>query len=86
MIATIRYVDSCADKKCIFEILSLLNINIIWTQAFSFGIHRKIKFNVEDVDKLNEILFILNKNTLYGVEFISYRPTFKEILSKLFSK
>lgn len=86
MIATIRYTDCMRDKKVVFGVLSQLNVHILWSQTAALGIQYKIKLEVESVDKLNEILTILNKNTTYGVEFLSCKYTFSEILSKLFKE
>lgn len=83
MIATIRYTDCMQDRRIVFSILSQLNVHIIRSQSLSWGIQYKIKLVIENVDKLNEILAILNKNTIYGVELLYYRPTFREILSEL---
>lgn len=86
MIATIRYTDCGRDKRTVFGVLSQLNVYVIWSQTVALGIQYKIKLEVESVDKLNEILTILNKNTTYGVEFLSCKYTFSEILSKLFKE
>lgn len=86
MIATIRYTDCMRDKKVVFGVLSQLNVHILWSQTAALGIQYKIKLEVESVDKLNEILTILNRNTVYGVEFLSCKHTFLEILSRLFKE
>lgn len=86
MITTIRYTDCMSDKKVVFGVLSQLNVHILWSQTAALGIQYKIKLEVESVDKLNEILTILNRNTVYGVEFLSCKYTFLEILSRLFKE
>lgn len=86
MVATIRYTDCLQDKRIVFGVLSQLNAHVLWTQTVAWGIHYKIKLQVESVDELNQILTVLNKNTTYGVEYLSCRPTFREVLSGLFKE
>lgn len=86
MVATIRYTDCMLDKKVVFGVLSQLNAHVLWTQTVSAGIQYKIKLQVESVDELNQILTVLNKNTTYGVEYLSCKPTFGEVLAGLFKE
>lgn len=86
MVATIRYTDCLQDKRIVFGVLSQLNAHVLWTQTVAWGINYKIKLQVESVDELNQILAVLNRNTTYGVEYLSCKPTFGEILSGLFKE
>lgn len=86
MVATIRYTDCLQDKRIVFGVLSQLNAHVLWTQTVALGINYKIKLQVESVDELNQILTVLNKNTIYGVEYLSCRLTFGEVLSGLFKE
>lgn len=86
MVATIRYTDCGKDKRVVFGVLSQLNVHVLWTQTIALRINYKIKLEVESVDKLNEIISILNKNTTYGVEILNCKYTFSEVLSRLFKE
>lgn len=85
MIAVIKYTDCMKDQNIVFGILSQLNVNIIKTDNKPYTIYHKITLYVEDMDEINTILTVLNKNTVYGVVLLSCRKSFKEIMKELFS-
>lgn len=85
MIAVIKYTDCMKDQNVVFGILSQLNVNIIKTDNKPYTIYHKITLYVEDMDEINTILTVLNKNTAYGVVLLSCRKSFKEIMKELFS-
>lgn len=85
MIAVIKYTDCMKDQNIVFGILSQLNVNIIKTSNKPYTIYHKITLYVEDMDEINTILTVLNKNTAYGVVLLSCRKSFKEIMKELFS-
>lgn len=85
MIAVIKYTDCMKDQNIVFGILSQLNVNIIKTDNKPYTIYHKITLYVEDMDEINTILTVLNKNTVHGVVLLSCRKSFKEIMKELFS-
>lgn len=84
MIAVIKYTNCMKDQNIVFGILSQLNVNIIKTDNKPYTIYHKITLYVEDMDEINTILTVLNKNTAYGVVLLSCRKSFKEIMKELF--
>lgn len=87
MIATIRYTNCLSDRKIVYGVLSQLNANIIRSKepSLSFQNQRVILW-VENMDEINNILSILNKNTDYGVSLVSIKRTFGEVLTSLFKE
>lgn len=87
MIATIRYIDCMSDRKIVYGVLSQLNVNIIRSKEPSLHFqNQRVILWVEDIDEINNILSILNKNTTYGVSLVSIRRTFGEVISGLFKE
>ena len=86
MIATIKYTDCMKDQRIVFGVLAQLKANIIKTDNKPYTIYHNITLYVEDMDEINTIMSILNKNTTYGVVLLNCRKTFKEILSGLFKE
>ena len=61
---TLQYNGDCGlDTRNVFENLAASNICILKTKCESY----KIIILIEDYDKLNKLVFDLNKNTTYGV-------------------
>lgn len=87
MVATIRYTDCMSDRKIVYGVLSQLNANIIRSKEPQFNFqNQRIILWVNDMDEMNNILSILNKNTAYGVSLVSIRWTLSEILADLFKE
>lgn len=84
MIVTIEY--KLGEERTVFGVLSELNVHIIRSQDSSWSYKYRIKMSVENIDKVNEILSILNKNTIYGVRLVRCRPTIKEMLFNFFTE
>ena len=85
MIATIKYTDCMKDQRIVFGVLAQLKANIIKTDNKPYTIYHNITLYVEDMDEINTIMSILNKNTTYGVVLLNCRKTFKEKIKELFS-
>lgn len=85
MIATIKYTDCMQDQRIVFGVLAQLKANIIKTDNKQYTIYHNITLYVEDMDEINTIMSILNKNTTYGVVLLNCRKTFKEKIKELFS-
>jgi hypothetical protein len=86
MIAVIRYTDVGREKRIVYGVLAQLNITIIKSQCPGWSIYPTITLQVENTDEINNILTILNRNSYYGVELVSCKKTFLEVLKSLFSK
>lgn len=84
MIAVIKYTNCGRDQNIVFGVLSQLRTNIIKTDNKPYTIYHKITLYVEDMDEINTILAVLNKNTTYGVVLLNCRKTFTEIIEELF--
>lgn len=86
MIATIKYTDCMKDQRIVFGVLAQLKANIIKTDNKPYTIYHNITLYVEDMDEINTIMSILNKNTTYGVVLLNCRKTFKEKIKELFKE
>lgn len=84
MVAVIKYTDCMKDQNIVFGVLSQLRANIIKTDNKPYTIEHKITLYVEDMDEINTILAVLNKNTTYGVVLLSCKETFFEKLERIF--
>lgn len=84
MIAVIKYTNCGKDQNIVFGVLSQLRTNIIKTDNKPYTIYHKITLYVEDIDEINTIISILNKNTTYGVVLLSCKETFFEKLERIF--
>lgn len=71
MIATIKYTDCMKDQRIVFGVLAQLKANIIKTDNKPYTIYHKITLYVEDIDEINTIISVLNKNTTYGVVLLN---------------
>lgn len=86
MKATIAYTDGFInDERVIYEILSELNIDIL-TSYYTWTMTPQIVISVESPEDIRHILYILNRNTYYGVSLVNLKPTIKELMQNLFRK
>lgn len=85
MIAIIKYTDCGKDQRIVFGVLAQLKANIIKTDNKPYTIYHNITLYVENIDEINTIISILNKNTTYGVVLLSCRKSFGEKIKELFS-
>lgn len=83
MKAVLRYTDCLGDEKNVFETLGELNVTIIKTIPDRISIYPKIIIKVANYLELNQILTILNRNTIYGVRFIKIK---KSLFERLFER
>lgn len=84
MIAIIKYTDCMKDQNIVFGVLAQLKANVIKTDNKPYTIYHNITLYVEDMEEINNIISILNKNTTYGVVLLSCRKTFGERIKELF--
>lgn len=84
MIAVIKYTDCMKDQNIVFGVLAQLKANVIKTDNKPYTIYHKITLYVEDMEEINTIISVLNKNTTYGVVLLSCRKTFGERIKELF--
>lgn len=86
MKATITYTDGFInDERVIYEILSELNIDIL-ASYYTWTMTPQIIISVESLEDIRRILYILNRNTCYGVSLVNLKPTIKELMQNLFRK
>ena len=65
---TVQYQGDCGlDTRNVFSNLASSNVYILRTKCETHSIKPKITILIEDYDKLNKLIFDLNKNTTYGV-------------------
>lgn len=73
---TLQYRGDCGlDTRNVFENLAASNVHILKTKCESYSIKPKIIILIEDYDKLNKLVFDLNKNTSYGVIVLKVKKT-----------
>lgn len=73
---TLQYRGDCGlDTRNVFENLAASNVHILKTKCETYDIRHKIIILVEDYDKLNKLVFDLNKNTSYGVIVLKVKKT-----------
>jgi hypothetical protein len=75
--AILEYTDCMGDNRTVLGILYYNNIEIIKHKK-GMSIYPKVTIRVDNRDKLNELLYELNKGTVYGVRLVKVkRPFFK---------
>ena len=62
-----------SDDKNVFGILSKNNITILKTKEKQFDIYPEIKIRVKDISELNELVYELNKGSIYGVKLMKIK-------------
>ena len=73
---TLQYTGDCGlDTRNVFANLAASNVYILKTTCESYSIKSKIIILIEDYDKLNKLVFDLNKNTNYGVSVLKVKKT-----------
>lgn len=78
MKVVLRYTDCLGDKKNVFETLGKLNVTVIKKIPDRISIYPKVIIKVADYFEMNKILTILNRNTIYGVEFVKVKKSLFE--------
>ena len=66
----LQYTDCLQEGKTVFGTLAAHNVEIIKTTCLPFSICPRIIIRIEDINKLNECLYDLNKNSIYEVRIV----------------
>ena len=68
----LKYTDCLQDGRNIFRILALHNVEILHTWSF-LTMYPRVTIRIKDYDKLNDILYDLNKQSSYEVRVVKVK-------------
>jgi len=73
-----------SDSKKVYSILAAIHaVTKIKTNLFSFGVGTRVTFYVNDIEDFYTAMYILNKNTTYGVKVIRTSYTWREFFNTI---
>lgn len=81
--AVLEYTDCMGDKRVVNYYLSQYPVTILKTRKGS-SIYLKVTILVDSIEKLNEVVSLLNNKTHYGVTIVKVKKqlTYLEIIFK----
>ena len=68
----LKYTDCLQDGRNVFRILALHNVEILHTWSF-LTMYPRVTIRIKDYDKLNDILYDLNKQSSYEVRVVKVK-------------
>ena len=68
----LKYTDCLQDGRNVFRVLAAHKVEILHTWSF-LTMYPRVTIRIKDYDKLNDILYDLNKQSLYEVRVVKVK-------------